>query len=190
MQAIEIAAALLGLVNVALVVRRSIWNYPFGILMVALYFFVFFDAKLYSDALLQIFFLLIQLYGWWNWHRSPRLDQGVAVDRLGNAARLVWLAGTGSACVLWGLGMASFTDAAAPFADAAIAGMSVSAQILQSLRRVESWLLWIAVDAVAVPLFWSRGLYYTSALYLLFLLLAVSGLIAWARRVRPKGAAA
>ena len=61
----EIAAALLGVINVLLVVRRSVWNYPFGIAMVALYFFVFREAKLYSDALLQIFFFLIQLYGWW-----------------------------------------------------------------------------------------------------------------------------
>ena len=70
MGGIEIAAALLGVINVLLVVRRSVWNYPFGIAMVSLYFFVFRDAKLYSDALLQIFFLLIQLYGWWAWTRA------------------------------------------------------------------------------------------------------------------------
>ena len=60
MNPVELAAAALGLINVALVARRSLWNYPFGIAMVALYFFVFADAKLYSDALLQIFFLVIQ----------------------------------------------------------------------------------------------------------------------------------
>lgn len=57
MGALEIIAAVLGVINVVLVVRRSTWNYPFGIVMVALYFFVFGQAKLYSDALLQIFFL-------------------------------------------------------------------------------------------------------------------------------------
>jgi nicotinamide mononucleotide transporter len=83
---------------------------------------------------------------------------------------------------LWGAGMARWTDAAAPFADAAIAGMSVSAQILQSLRRVESWVLWIAVDLLAVGLFAWRGLSVTAALYALFLVMAVAGLIQWRRK--------
>jgi nicotinamide mononucleotide transporter len=182
MSTLEIIAAMLGVVNVLLVVRRSIWNYPFGIAMVSLYFFVFFDAKLYSDALLQIFFLLIQLYGWWAWTRAVQVDHGVSVAWLMAEARLRWLAGTAVAATLWGLGMARWTDAAAPFADAAIAGMSVAAQILQSLRRVESWLLWIAVDVLAIGLFAWRGLLVTSALYGLFLALSVAGLIEWKRK--------
>ena len=62
----EWVAAGLGVFNVGLLVRRSIWNYPFGLAMVALYFFVFFEARLYSDVLLQIFFFVVQLYGWCN----------------------------------------------------------------------------------------------------------------------------
>jgi nicotinamide mononucleotide transporter len=184
MGAIEIAAALLGVINVLLVVRRSVWNYPFGIAMVALYFFVFWDAKLYSDALLQIFFLLIQIYGWWAWIHAARVDHGVVVNWLGRKARVRWAVGTAVAIVLWGSGMARFTDAAAPMADATIAGLSVSAQILQSLRKVESWVLWVAVDALAIGLFAWRGLAVTSGLYALFFVLAVIGLIEWRRRVQ------
>ncbi len=184
MGAIEIAAALLGVINVLLVVRRSVWNYPFGIAMVALYFFVFWDAKLYSDALLQIFFLLIQVYGWWAWIHAAQVDHGVAVNWLGRKAQVRWSVGTLLAILLWGSGMARFTDAAAPMADATIAGLSVSAQILQSLRKVESWVLWVAVDALAIGLFAWRGLAVTSALYALFLVLAVIGLIEWRRKAQ------
>ena len=179
---IEIAAALLGVVNVLLVVRRSAWNYPFGIAMVSLYFFVFWDAKLYSDALLQIFFFLIQLYGWWAWVHAERVDHGVAVGWLRNAARLRWLAATALAILIWGSAMARFTDAAAPFADATVAGLSVAAQILQSIRKVESWVLWVCVDLLAVGLFAWRGLGVTAALYSLFLVLAVLGLFEWRRK--------
>ena len=182
MGGLEIAAAMLGVANVVLVVRRSVWNYPFGIVMVALYFFVFREAKLYSDALLQIFFLVIQLYGWWAWSRADRVDDGVAVGLMSEGARLRWLAGTAAAVLLWGTGMARWTDAAAPFADATIAGMSVAAQLLQSLRRVECWLLWIAVDTLAIGLFAWRGLLVTSALYALFLALAIAGFIQWKRK--------
>jgi nicotinamide mononucleotide transporter len=181
---LEIAAAVLGVINVALVVRRSTWNYPFGIAMVSLYFFVFWEAKLYSDALLQIFFLLIQLYGWWAWFHAAHVDHGVAVGWMDTKRRLSWLAGTAVAAVIWGTGMARFTDAAAPYADATIAGLSVAAQILQSLRRVESWVLWIMVDALAIGLFAWRGLLVTSALYALFLVLAIVGLFEWRRRAK------
>ncbi|NUS99736.1 MAG: nicotinamide mononucleotide transporter [Sphingomonas sp.] len=184
MGGIEIAAALLGVINVLLVVRRSTWNYPFGIAMVSLYFFVFWEAKLYSDALLQVFFLLIQLYGWWAWYHARHVDHGVAVGWMGNKSRLSWLAGTALAAAMWGAGMARFTDAAAPFADATIAGLSVTAQILQSLRRVESWVLWITVDALAIGLFAWRGLFVTSALYALFFMLAIVGLLEWRRRAK------
>lgn len=182
MGGIEIAAALLGVINIILVVRRSVWNYPFGIAMVALYFFVFWDAKLYSDALLQIFFLLIQAYGWWAWLRSPQVDHGVAVEWMHWPQRVRWLLVTLVFIALWGTGMARYTDAAAPYADSTIAGLSVCAQILQSLRRVESWVLWITVDAFAVGLFAWRGLAVTSVLYALFFVLAVVGLREWARK--------
>ena len=184
MGGIEIAAALLGVINVLLVVRRSVWNYPFGIAMVSLYFFVFRDAKLYSDALLQIFFLVIQLYGWWAWTRAEQVDHGVAVRWMSLRAQGGWLAGTAAAILLWGTGMARFTDAAAPMADATVAGLSVAAQILQSFRRVECWILWIAVDTVAIGLFAWRGLAVTAALYALFLLLAVLGFVEWRRKAR------
>jgi nicotinamide mononucleotide transporter len=182
MGGIEIAAALLGVINVLLVVRRSVWNYPFGIAMVGLYFFVFWDAKLYSDALLQIFFLLIQIYGWWAWVHAARVDHGVAVRWLPNRDRARWIAATALGIIIWGTGMARLTDAVAPMADATIAGLSVSAQILQSLRRVESWVLWVLVDVLAIGLFVWRGLAVTAALYGLFLILAIAGLFEWRRK--------
>ena len=185
MSTVEILAALLGVINVVLVVRRSMWNFPFALAMVSLYFFVFQDAKLYSDALLQIFFFVINIFGWWSWSRADTVDDGVAVGWMSRRAQIWWLSGTFAAVLAWGSLMARFTDAAAPMADATVAGVSVAAQILQSLRRVESWLLWIAVDVLAIGLFASRGLLVTAGLYTLFLVLAVTGLVQWKRKVTP-----
>jgi len=190
MYALEWVAAALGLVNVALVVRRSVWNYPFGLAMVSLYFFVFFEARLYSDALLQIFFFVVQLYGWRNWVVAKRAAGEVPVLVLTWRARLAWAAGIAVASLAWGLLMARFTDAAAPMIDAAIAGTSIAAQILMARRRIENWVLWILVDAAAIWLFASRGLHATSALYALFLLLSIAGLIGWRRALRDPAKAA
>ena len=91
---VEPLAALLGLANIVLIVRRSVWNYMFGLLMVALYFFVFLDARLYSDALLQIFFFAVQIYGWWHWARVEAEVGEVVVERLSTRQRLAWSAVT------------------------------------------------------------------------------------------------
>ncbi len=178
---IEAAATLFGLINVTLVVRRSMWNYPFALAMVSLYAWIFFGAKLYSDALLQLFYIAVNLYGWWNWARS-RADTGeVQVEQLGSAARMGWLAGCVIASALWGAMMHRYTDAAFPWWDGGIAMFSVAAQILQSRRHWESWLLWIAVDIAAVPLFAVKGLWLTAGLYLVFLALSVWGMIQWTK---------
>ena len=186
---VEWVAAFLGLVTVILVVRRSVWNYPFALAMVTLYFFEFVEEKLYSDALLQIFFLVINLYGWWAWSRAPQVEAGVAVIRMSSRSRAHWLGATALASLAWGWLMASFTDAAAPFVDAAVAGTSVAAQWLQSLRRVETWILWIVADLIAIPLYWSKGLVPTTILYCIFLGLAVAGLREWQHTLRREAAA-
>lgn len=186
MNPIEVAAALLGLVNVTLVVRRSIWNYPFGLAMVTLYSVLFFEQRLYSDMLLQGFFFAIQLYGWVNWARARRFEGGVLVEEMRWSSRVGWLVFAAAFSLALGSAMARSTDAAAPFVDSAIAGFSVAAQMLQSWRRVESWVLWIAVDVVAVGLFLHRGLTVTAGLYAIFLLLSVAGLVEWARMLRAE----
>lgn len=183
MSILEIVAVTLGIINVTLVVRRSIWNYPFGLAMVALYFVIFYEHKLYSDVLLQVFFFVIQLYGWWVWTRAPQVDHGIAVTAMVPSHRLRWLAGTVVATAVWGFGMHSYTDAAAPFVDATVAGLSVTAQLLQSLRRFECWVMWIAADVVAIGLYAWKGLALTSGLYGLFLILAIVGLIDWRKKL-------
>lgn len=181
MSILEAAAALLGVVNVALIIRRNVWNYPFGLTMVAAYTVVFAEARLYSDALLQVFFFAIQIYGWWAWLRGRGRDGLIVVERLQAGGRLAALAACAGISAGLGWAMAAHTDAAVPYWDAAIAGTSIVAQLLMSRRKIESWLLWIAVDMAAVALFWSRGLGVTAALYLLFLGMAVAGLAAWKR---------
>jgi nicotinamide mononucleotide transporter len=186
----ELAAAGLGVVNVALVVRRSIWNYPFGLAMVSLYFVVFAEAKLYSDALLQVFFFVVQLYGWRNWVRAKQAAGEISVETLSGRERLSWGACTLAVSLAWGLAMARFTDAAAPIIDAGVAGFSVAAQILMARRKLENWIVWIGVDIVAIGLYASRGLALTAGLYALFLLLATIGLFEWRRALRAQQAAA
>jgi len=180
MSQLEWLAAVLVLVNVALVALRSVWNYPFALVAVTLYAFVFFEAKLYSDMLLQGFFFALNLYGLFAWV-CAREDSGIPVGWMSERARWIWGGVTIAAWIVWSSLMHRFTDAAAPWIDGAIAMTSITAQWLLARRRVESWLLWILVDLIAVPLFAWRGLYATSAVYVVLLGLSIDGLIQWRR---------
>lgn len=181
MNSLELVAVALGFANIALLVRRSIWNYPFGIATVALYLEIFREARLYSDMGLQVFFVVVQGWGWWAWARAGGLGGPVAVTRMQISERWLWLAGVTCATAAWGWVMMRFSDAAAPWWDAAVAMGSVAAQILLVQRRIENWLVWIAVDVLAIGLYWSRGLQLTAGLYALFLMMCVFGWREWRR---------
>jgi nicotinamide mononucleotide transporter len=179
--AVEWTAAVLVLLNVALVARRSLWNYPVAIVAVSLYAAVFFQARLYSDALLQLFFLALNAYGWATWRRSRARAGTVVVRTLSPAARLGWTLATAGAALAWGAAMHRWTDAAYPWWDAAIAGASVAAQWLLARRYWENWVVWIAVDIASVALYAAKGLWPTMGLYVILTLLAAAGLRAWRR---------
>lgn len=186
---IEIFAVALGLINVTLIIRRSIWNYPFGMVMVILYAKIFYDYRLYSDALLQIYFLLIQGYGLWYWLRNRQADGLVIVERFGGRGVILAVAASVIGAVLLGTIMNTFTDADFPYWDAAVAATSVVAQFLLSRRILQSWLFWIAVDVMAIALFWVKDLQPTAALYGVFLVLATLGFVRWTKAWRAGVAA-
>lgn len=182
-RAIELAAVALGLANIALLIRRSLWNYPFGLAMVTLYAVIFFEATLYADAGLQIFFFAIQVYGWINWARARESDGRVIVKRAGGAISLYGGAALAASAAL-GLALDRFTDATHPYPDAAIAGLSIVAQIMMARRLIENWFFWIAVDLIAIGLYWVKDLKPTAALYGVFLLMCVVGWLGWRRAAK------
>lgn len=180
----ELAAALLTLVNIALIVRKSVWNFPVGIVAVTIYGTVFFEARLYSDALLQVFFVIVQLYGWWKW-RLAIADAGELLVEWSRPRVQALSLAIGAALMLaLGTAMHTWTNAASPYLDAAVAAGSVVAQLLLSFRRIENWIYWIAVNVLSIGLYISRGLLVSAGLYTLLLGMAVAGLIGWLRSPR------
>ena len=189
-QTLEYAAVALGLINIALLVWRSVWNYPFGMAMVAIYIFVFEEEKLYAEAGLQVFFFAAQAWGWWLWHKAGGEDSRVPVRWLDWPSRAVWAVATAAISLNLGWALSRFTDAAMPFADSAIAGASVTAQILLAFRRIENWVLWIVIDVAAIALYIDRGLYPTAGLYGGMLVMSLFGLREWIQAARREAASA
>jgi nicotinamide mononucleotide transporter len=179
MSAIEIVAVLLGIANIVLIIRRSVWNFPVAIVMVSLYFVIFRDAKLYSDAGLQVFFAIVNLYGWWSWNRNKADAGEVVVRRLPALAYGMCIMGSVATIWGWGAFMATYTGTSYPYWDASVAMLSVAGQILMARRFVENWHYWIIVNSISIPLYVTKELYLTAGLYGVFLVLAIAGLIEW-----------
>jgi len=183
MQCIEMAAVVFGLLCVMLTIRQSIWCWPTGLAQVLLYIVVFFHAKLYSDVILHVIYVIMSIYGWHHWLHGGK-DHGVlSTSKLSRKSMLVWPAITATGTGVLGYGMAHFTDASVPFGDAFTTVASLVAQWLMTRKRLESWLFWIAVDIAAIGIYLYKDLYMTAGLYSVFLVLAVIGLSAWQKQL-------
>lgn len=171
----------LGITGVALMIRRSLWAFPIGMVAVTVQGVLFWQWTFYADAKLQVFFFVCLGYGWWHWVKHKGNAPELPVTTLGARARWGWLALAVAGTSAWGWWQANYTDAAMPYRDTFIASFSMVAQVLQVRKRLENWIGWMLVNAVAVATYAAAGLVYTSLLYAVFLGMAVLGWRAWRR---------
>jgi len=177
--AVELVAVAATIACVWLTAEADVLCWPVGIVGCLLYLYVFHRARLYSDVLLQVYFLATSFYGWYQWQHGGDNAAELAVTRLTPAAIVTW--GTVVAAGAVGLGwfMKRRTKAALPYWDAATTAMSVVAQYLLTEKILESWVLWIAADIIDTCLYFKRRLYATAVLYAILLVLATKGLTEW-----------
>ncbi|NII56139.1 nicotinamide mononucleotide transporter [Lutibacter sp. SG786] len=177
----EVFAALVSAAGVWLTARRSPWCWPVGLVSVLAYAWIFVDARLYSDTLLQAIFAVLILYGWHRWLRNLDGSGHVRVATLPARDAALHLAiGTAAALAL-GYGMHRYTDASLPWLDAVLTAFSLVAQWWQARRHAAAWWLWIVVDVFYVGEYVYKSLPVTAMLYTGFIVLAAMGLRAWRR---------
>lgn len=185
---LELAATILLMINVYLLGQQRLSNYFFGFVGVVLFGFLFREFKLFSDMLLQwVFYAPLQIVGFlfWKYGRTLGADSPSAQSDSMQVALLpksfwpVLLVGVIGSAWLLGRYMNANTDASFPYADALTTTMSIAASILMLKKILENWILWILMDLIAIPVYYLKGLYVTSGLYVIFLGLAVVGLVRW-----------
>jgi nicotinamide mononucleotide transporter len=183
----EGAAAAVSATAVWLTARRSPWCWPVGLVSVVAYAWIFIEAKLYSDTILQVVFAALILYGWHRWRRHLDDDGHVRVAVLDGRRATSHLALGVAAALALGYAMHRWTDASLPWLDAALTAFSLVAQWWQARRHAAAWWLWIVVDVIYVGEYVYKSLPITAVLYAAFVVLAVMGLRAWRRA--PAGVA-
>lgn len=185
MSPLEIAAAAFSAWGVWLTAQRRLAGFPVSLLACLLYIKVFLQARLYSDALLQVLFCSFVIYGWLRWRRHLEPDRRVAIAPLSTATAMAQLGVGLLGALLLGAWMHYRTDAALPWLDAGLTGFSLVAQYWQARRHRASWWLWIGVDLLYVAEYASKSLWVTALLYAGFVGLAIHGLRRWREPACP-----
>jgi len=177
---LEIAGTVTTVLGIWLTTRRLLICWPVVLTADFIYLLVFFRARLFSDALLQVFFVAFTLYGWWHWWRGVREDGEVRVVPLGVKGWLAGLVAGAAGAVLLGELMVRI-GAALPHLDAALTSYSLVASWWQARKHIANWWLWIAVDVIYVGEYLYKDLRPTALLYTGLVALAALGLRDWQR---------
>ena len=185
---LEIVACVLSVAMVLANLRVNPVAWPLAIASSLLYALLFADSKLYGEAGLQLFFVAVAFWGWWQWLRGTGED--------GTALRVRWMApharwraaaATLAAWPLLALLLLRLTDSDVPWLDALPTVASVTGQILLGRKFVENWPLWVGVNLFSMGLFAYKALWLTVMLYGVFTLLALAGWRAWQQRAAAHG---
>lgn len=179
--ALDQANLALGLLGVGLMIRRTLWAFPVGMLAVSVQGVLFYRSHFPADALVQAFFFGTLAWGWWHWVKHKGAAPELPVTSLTAGGRLATLAIAVVATAAWALFVAPRIQSVMPWRDAFIAMFSVAAQVLQVRKKVENWVLWTAVNIVAVVSYWNATLAFTALLYLIYLVLGLTGWRVWWR---------
>ncbi|MCW7537604.1 nicotinamide riboside transporter PnuC [Aquabacterium sp. A7-Y] len=179
---LEIVAFVLSVAMVACNIRVIPWGWPLAIVSSLLYYLLFWKYGLYGDAVLQLFFVVVAFWGWWQWLRGRRGDGSpLRVHSMSWAGRARVALCVAAGWPLLGLYLDRYTDSTVPYWDAFPTVASIAGQFLLGRKLVENWPTWIIVNTVCVALFAYKALWLTVLLYLLFIAMAAVGWRAWRR---------
>ncbi len=187
---LEIIGTLVGLLYLWLEYRASIYLWIAGIIMPAIYIFVYYDAGLYADFGINIYYLGAAIYGWMMWRYGTFLRRKILRKETVQQEELPitrmplgYLLPLIAVFIVTLLGIAyiliNFTDSNVPWLDSFTTALSIVGMWMLARKYVEQWWAWIAVDAVSTGLYIYKGLDFTAALYGLYTIIAIFGYFKW-----------
>lgn len=176
---LETFGVLTGILCVYLAAKNNIWSWPIAVISVAIYIIIFFEAKLYADVGLQLYFMATNFYGWYFWSRKSIKAPKIKVRSINRREVLLSVLAVAIFTPLVGFTLKHQTDASFPFIDSFCTACSLVAQFFLARKIMENWLIWILVDLIYVGVYFAKGLDLTAVMYLLFIYIAVIGYLNW-----------
>lgn len=183
---LELSAVLLAIAYLLLAIRLNIWCWFCAAISTAMYVYLFADAKLYMESLLNAFYFVMALYGWSIWYFGTAGTTELRVSVWPWSVHRVALLLIALSSLLSGYVLDRFTDAAFPYIDSMTTWSAIWATFLVARKKLENWWYWLIIDAVSVIIYWARDLQLTSVLFVIYVILVPIGLISWTRSYRSQ----
>ncbi len=186
-QAIEITGTIVGLIYLWLEYRASIYLWIASIVMPAIYLYIYYNAGLYADFGINIYYLIIALYGWLAWRygfslfNSKRKPKELTITHTPKKAWVKLLLTYIATQIIIYLILARFTDSTVPAWDSFTTALSIIGMWMLARKYIEQWWVWLAVDAASAGLYIHKELHFTAALYALYAIISLFGYYEWKR---------
>jgi len=177
---LETSGVITGTLCVYLAAKNRIWSWPFAIISVIIYIFIFWNAKLYADMGLQVYFLIMNFYGWYFWSQRNE-NEKTPVSSITPREVIFSIIGIIGFTVGLGFFLYKGTDASFPFLDSFCTACSIVAQVFLARKVMENWLIWIFVDVIYVGVYMVKDLHLTAGMYALYIYIAAMGYLEWRR---------
>lgn len=180
---LEFTAVTFGIISVLFSRMENIWVYPTGIVNTSIFIYLSVVAGLYAEAGVNLYYTVMSIIGWVLWSKK---SDGSTTLQITRSSGSEWRKTLAFFFLCWGglYGiLTKFTDSTVPLADAFASASAYTAMWLMARKKLENWVWWILTNIASIPLYFTKGLVFTSFQYLVFLILAVGGYIEWRKRL-------
>ena len=179
MSAWEACAVVLGVAYLLLAMRESLWCWYAAFISTAIFLVLFWDVGLLMESALQVYYLGMAVYGWWQWQHGSEGKTELAISIWGIRqhiiALLLVLIASAASCTL----LQQFTGAALPYLDSFTTWGSIVTTWMVARKILENWLYWLVIDSVSIYLYLDRELYLTTLLFAVYLVIVLFGYLKW-----------
>jgi nicotinamide mononucleotide transporter len=176
---IEIAAVVFAIAYLVLAIRQSLLCWPAALISVGLSVVLFYDARLYMETALQVFYIVMAVYGWYQWQRGGAQHTGVKITTWSRQRHMIVIGAIVVLTFASGAALTEFTDGAMPFLDSFTTIGAIVTTYMVAKKILENWIYWLVVDSASAYLYGARGLYLYALLYVFYLVLVVIGYRRW-----------
>jgi len=187
---LEFTAVLFAVLYLVLAIRQNIWCWICAMVSTAIYIWLFVVAKLYMESVLNVFYFVMAIYGWFVWHSGGSADDELPVSIWSQKIHITAIAAIAVLSATGGFLLTRYSDAAYPYVDSATTFAAIWATFLVTRKVLENWWYWLVIDIVSVAIYWSRDLELTALLFVVYVVMIPIGLISWTRSYRSQQNAA
>ena len=179
---IEIIAVVSAILYLLLAAKEDVKCWYAVIISSSLYFYIMYDAGLIMEAYLQIFYIVMALYGWFKWTKSIQINSNNRIRTLSNIKHFITITSVVILAVITGFILKKYTNAALPFLDAFTSWGAIITTYMVAQKILENWIYWFVIDSISVYIFLSRELYLTSLLFFIYLIIICFGYASWRKK--------